>query len=110
MQLDAGAVTLPFRTTANSVCCVVEGAGESQIGSDTIRWRRPDIFTLPQGKRIVHKSSGARVACSRFPIAISMLGSGFSGKSTGISWADGLWRMRRTWNLSREGMLPANGR
>jgi hypothetical protein len=28
----------------------------------------------------------------------------------GDIWADGLWRMRRTWNLSREGMLPANGR
>jgi gentisate 1,2-dioxygenase len=57
VQLDAGAVTLPFRTTANSVCCVVEGAGESQVGSNTIRWNKRDIFTLPQGNRIVHKSS-----------------------------------------------------
>src|SRR5215831_5600132 len=58
VQLEAGAVTLPFRTTANSVCCVVEGAGESHVGSDTIRWNTRDIFTLPQGNRIVHKSSG----------------------------------------------------
>jgi gentisate 1,2-dioxygenase len=58
MQLDPDAVTLPFRTTANSVCCVVEGAGESQVGSDTIRWNKRDIFTLPQGNRIIHKSSG----------------------------------------------------
>ncbi|HEX2353652.1 MAG: cupin domain-containing protein [Hyphomicrobiales bacterium] len=58
VQLDAGAVTLPFRTTASSVCCVVEGSGESQVGSDTIRWNKRDIFTLPQGNRIVHKSSG----------------------------------------------------
>jgi len=58
VQLDADAVTLPFRTTANSVCCVVEGSGESQVGDDTIRWNKHDIFTLPQGNRIVHKSSG----------------------------------------------------
>src|SRR5262252_1886637 len=58
VQLDPDAVTLPFRTTANSVCCVVEGSGESQVGGDTIRWNKHDIFTLPQGNRIVHKSSG----------------------------------------------------
>ena len=58
VQLDPGAVTLPFRTTANSVCCVVEGAGESQVGSETIQWKKRDIFTLPQGNRIVHKGSG----------------------------------------------------
>src|SRR6266436_748471 len=58
VQLDPDAVTLPFRTTANSVCCVVEGSGESQVGDDTIRWNNHDIFTLPQGNRIVHKSSG----------------------------------------------------
>jgi gentisate 1,2-dioxygenase len=58
VQLDPGATTLPFRTTANSVCCVVEGSGESQIGNETIRWRKRDIFTLPQGNRIVHQAAG----------------------------------------------------
>jgi gentisate 1,2-dioxygenase len=58
VQLDRGAATLPFRTTANSVCCVVEGSGESQIGSETIRWCKRDIFTLPQGNRIVHQAAG----------------------------------------------------
>jgi gentisate 1,2-dioxygenase len=58
VQLDAGATTIPFRTSANSVCCVMEGAGESQIGNDTVRWKKRDIFTLPQGNRIVHKSTG----------------------------------------------------
>src|SRR5947208_12109751 len=58
VQLDTGAFTQPFRTTASSVCCVVEGSGESQIGSNTVRWSKRDIFTLPQGNRIVHKSSG----------------------------------------------------
>jgi gentisate 1,2-dioxygenase len=37
---------------------VVGGSGESQVGDDTIRWNKHDIFTLPQGNRIVHKSSG----------------------------------------------------
>ena len=57
VQLDPGAVTLPFRTTASSVCCVVEGSGESEVGNETIRWNKRDIFTLPQGNRIVHKST-----------------------------------------------------
>ena len=57
-ELDPGAGTLPFRTTANSVCCVVEGSGESQVGNETIRWNKRDIFTLPQGNRIVHRSIG----------------------------------------------------
>ena len=38
--------------------CVVEGAGESQIGNQTIRWKQRDIFTLPQGNRILHRSIG----------------------------------------------------
>jgi gentisate 1,2-dioxygenase len=59
VQLDPGTVTLPFRTTATSVCCVVEGSGESEVGDQTIRWNKRDIFTLPQGNRIVHKSTGA---------------------------------------------------
>ena len=58
VQLDPGQTTLPFRTNASSVCCVVEGAGESQVGNDTVRWRKRDIFTLPQGNRVVHRSTG----------------------------------------------------
>jgi gentisate 1,2-dioxygenase len=56
VQLDPGTTTLPFRTNATSVCCVIEGAGESEIGGKTIRWQKRDIFTLPQGNRIVHRS------------------------------------------------------
>jgi gentisate 1,2-dioxygenase len=57
VQLDPGTKTLPFRTSANSVCCVVEGSGESQVGDQTFRWKKRDIFTLPQGNRIVHTST-----------------------------------------------------
>jgi gentisate 1,2-dioxygenase len=58
VQLDPGTSTLPFRTNANSVCCVVEGTGESDVGGHTVRWGKRDIFTLPQGNRIVHRSLG----------------------------------------------------
>ena len=58
VQLDPGMTTLPFRTNASSVCCVVEGEGESEVGDKTVRWRKRDIFTLPQGNRIVHKCAG----------------------------------------------------
>ena len=58
IELDPGLTTIPFRTTASSVCCVIEGAGESRVGDDTIRWTKRDIFTLPQGQRIVHRSIG----------------------------------------------------
>jgi gentisate 1,2-dioxygenase len=58
VQLDPGVTTLPFRTSASSVCCVAEGTGESQIGNKTVCWRKHDVFTLPQGNRIVHRSTG----------------------------------------------------
>src|SRR5262245_11786660 len=58
VQLDPDVTTIPFRTSANSICCVVEGSGESQVGDATIRWKKHDIFTLPQRNRIVHRSAG----------------------------------------------------
>ena len=59
VQIDPGATTLPFRTSANSVCCVMEGSGESQGRQryDPLEEAR-NIFTLPQGNRIVHTSTG----------------------------------------------------
>jgi hypothetical protein len=43
VQLDAGAVMLPFRTTANSVCCVVEQAGHLHVAA-----RQPDRAQEPR--------------------------------------------------------------
>jgi gentisate 1,2-dioxygenase len=59
VELD-GAPTVPFRTTANAICAVVEGAGTSRIGERTIEWRAKDIFTLPQNNWIVHEAAGAK--------------------------------------------------
>ena len=58
VQLDPGMTTLPFRTNASSVCCVVEGAGESQVGNKTVRGASATSSRLPQGNRIVHRSTG----------------------------------------------------
>jgi len=56
VQLEPGQPTLPYRTNGNAVCSVVEGSGESRIGDLTVSWRPRDIFTLPQGNWISHRS------------------------------------------------------
>lgn len=35
------------RMTGNAVCVVAQGHGTSQVGSQTIKWQRNDVFTLP---------------------------------------------------------------
>jgi gentisate 1,2-dioxygenase len=58
VQVDAGAETIPFRTTSNAVCCVVEGSGTSHIGERTLAWGPKDIFTMPHGNWITHRTDG----------------------------------------------------
>ena len=60
VQLDAKAVTRPIRSTANAVCVVVEGEGTSSIGGETFSWRAKDVFTMPQGNWICHRSGAER--------------------------------------------------
>jgi gentisate 1,2-dioxygenase len=55
-QLDSGVSTVPVRSSSNSMCCVVEGAGESRVGDRILSWRKRDIFTLPQNNWVSHKS------------------------------------------------------
>ncbi|MCA1246145.1 cupin domain-containing protein [Massilia sp. MS-15] len=57
LQLDAGAPTLPRRTSANLVCTVVEGQGETRIGEHTIAWGPRDTFTIPQHNWAAHHAS-----------------------------------------------------
>jgi gentisate 1,2-dioxygenase len=56
VQLDAGAATIPFRSSSSAICVVVEGEGQSCIGEETFAWGPKDIFTLPQGNWIAHKA------------------------------------------------------
>jgi gentisate 1,2-dioxygenase len=53
MQIDR-TETIPFRTTSNAVCHVVEGSGSSRVGDETIQWAAKDIFSLPHGNWITH--------------------------------------------------------
>jgi len=57
VQLDADVTTIPFRTSANAICAVVEGTGETRVGDQNFRWGPKDVFTLPQGNWIVHRAS-----------------------------------------------------
>ncbi|HYM17947.1 MAG TPA: cupin domain-containing protein [Micropepsaceae bacterium] len=57
VQLDSGVTTLPFRTTANTICAVVEGEGSSTIGAETLAWEPKDVFTIPTGNWTVHRAS-----------------------------------------------------
>ncbi|WP_227749422.1 cupin domain-containing protein [Paraburkholderia atlantica] len=60
--LIARATTRAFKTTANTVCCVVGGKGTSQIGDREIKWAEHDIFTIPQNTWVTHTSdTGAQV-------------------------------------------------
>jgi len=63
VELAGGETTVPFRTTANAFCLVVDGTGESSIGDDRIRWARYDIFTLPHWNRYTHRAdeNGAKL-------------------------------------------------
>lgn len=58
LQLDAGVRTLPARSTANLVCTVVEGHGETRIGEQRFPWGPRDTFTLPQHNWVSHHSEG----------------------------------------------------
>ncbi len=48
--------TRPYRTNANMMCLVVDGEGTSQVGAETLRWTKNDIFSLPRGHWISHRA------------------------------------------------------
>ena len=60
IQIEAGATTIPFRSSSNAICVGVEGHGISTIGSETFAWGPKDVFTMPQGNWIVHRAQSQR--------------------------------------------------
>lgn len=58
VELPADIGTVRFRTTASAVCTVVEGRGATAVGSDNIEWSDRDIFSMPGGNWISHRSAG----------------------------------------------------
>jgi gentisate 1,2-dioxygenase len=57
VQVAKGEDSLPLRSNSNIVCCVAEGSGQSQVGNETVSWKEKDIFTLPPGNWISHRSA-----------------------------------------------------
>ncbi|TKC92275.1 cupin domain-containing protein [Trinickia terrae] len=57
LELSANARTVARRTTYNTIVAVLEGEGESQIGSTEIRWRPNDVFTVPHWNWVSHRAS-----------------------------------------------------
>jgi gentisate 1,2-dioxygenase len=54
-RVEAGAETIPYRTTSNAVGVVVEGAGSSRVGNETFAWQPKDIFSMPHGNWVSHR-------------------------------------------------------
>jgi gentisate 1,2-dioxygenase len=57
-RLDAGAETVPYRSTSNALAVVVEGCGSSRVGQQTFEWQPRDIFSLPHGNWVTHRAAG----------------------------------------------------
>ena len=57
LQIEAE-TTRRMRSTANTICVVVEGEGETRIDGQTLRWGPRDVFSLPGGTWTSHQSSG----------------------------------------------------
>jgi gentisate 1,2-dioxygenase len=55
-RLDAGHETIPYRSTSNALCVVVDGAGTSRVGKETFAWQPRDIFTMPHGNWASHRA------------------------------------------------------
>jgi gentisate 1,2-dioxygenase len=62
-ELEPSKPTQAFRSSASTLCCVVEGRGTSEIGGKTITWEPLDLFTVPHGAWASHcaESDSARI-------------------------------------------------
>jgi gentisate 1,2-dioxygenase len=59
-RLARAQATRRARTTANAVCLAVDGEGASEIGGETIAWRRHDVFTVPHWSWASHRATSER--------------------------------------------------
>ncbi|WP_233809581.1 cupin domain-containing protein [Paraburkholderia sp. HP33-1] len=56
LELAAAQETVARRTTSNAIVAVLDGEGETRIGSKVIRWRRNDVFTVPHWNWVSHRA------------------------------------------------------
>ncbi len=57
IQIEKARATNAFRTNANAICVVMDGEGETRVGTQVVTWQRHDIFTLSAKNWISHVSS-----------------------------------------------------
>ena len=60
LELDGDGQTRPFRTSSSAVCLAAEGHGITRVGDEIVSWDPKDLFTLPPGNWISHRSGSAR--------------------------------------------------
>jgi len=62
IQLDADTASVPFKTSSHAVWAVVEGTGRTTAGDDAFTWGPKDVFVLPSGTWIQHRSDAGKPA------------------------------------------------
>ena len=60
-----GRATQRRRSTANAVCLVVRGEGESTVGERRFRWGPRDVFTVPHWSWVQHTAAQGDAASAR---------------------------------------------
>ena len=58
-RLTAGATTRARRSTWNTICLVVNGAGRSSVGDASFEWQQHDVFTIPHWTWAAHTALSA---------------------------------------------------
>lgn len=61
VELAAGSVSMPCRSTANAVCTVIEGSGRSEVGGMRFDWGPKDVMSLPHSNWVQHWAGTERV-------------------------------------------------
>jgi gentisate 1,2-dioxygenase len=56
-RLPSGQKTRAYRSTANTIFHVMEGAGESTVGDQRFSWKRGDTFVAPGWNAIGHRAT-----------------------------------------------------
>jgi gentisate 1,2-dioxygenase len=79
--LPRGFHTEPYRSTDGTIISVVEGTGQSTIGTETFTWGPRDIFVVPSWRTVVHQADSEAVL--------------FSFSDRPAQQALGLWREQR---------------
>lgn len=62
--LPKGFATRPYRSTDGTVYVAVEGAGESRVGDQVLRWQPHDVFVVPSWARVSHRAEDEAVLFS----------------------------------------------